>query len=233
MDRHSLSQPTYYHEVSDDDEDLRAAIQASQASFSSEINEDEALKAAIAASLADTGPQTRIQAQAPPRPRLQSPAPAPKQRPVKRSAFQNPDDLFRLDAPSSPPEVEILEIESREIQIEAQAFHREGQQAPRSSPPSSQVRDETKRMLDELDAIALNSRKRNNEEVAEGTKKKAAKKAGAENTENSNAKPRKRAALTQEERVFPLSHAGVKIRILGLRYKQRNKSPKKPNDSRR
>jgi len=231
MDRHSLSQPTYYHEISDDDEDLRAAIEASQRSVSNEFDEDEALKSAIAASLVDMGPPPRIETQVSAQPKLLT-RKQPLPRPTKPSVFQCPDDLFRLDRPSSPPEVEIVEIESQENPRNntdvPREIHRARQQVPRSSPPSSQglVREETKRMLDALDNIALNSLKRKNEDTCAPTKKKSTKTAGAE---NENPKPRKRAPLTQEEKVVHLLQNGINNRILGRRYKRKSKPPRKPN----
>jgi hypothetical protein len=199
MDRQSLSQPSYYHEISDDDEDLRAAILASQNSAENEYDEEEALKAAIAASLAEVTPKRQIQPQT-------TMIPTGKQSQVqlpsgaKASLFQSPDELFR-PLPSSPPEVQVLDVEvvETEVQVSQREIYREVQRAPRPSPPSRQVRQDTKRMLDALDDIALNALKRKNEDQETQSTSKSSKKAGVENGENPRA--RKRAALTQEEKV--------------------------------
>jgi hypothetical protein len=220
MNRQSRSQPSHYHDISDDDEDLRAAILASQNSIENNYDEEEALKAAIAASLAEVTPKARIPPEAPRRPVEAPRRPVPSQSQMrapprnKTTVFQSPDEFFG-PVPSSPPEVQVLEVEleDREVQVSQREIYRTVQREPRSSPPSSQIRHDTKRMLDALDDTALNALKRKNEEDSVQSKKKVSKKAGVENAENP--KPRKRAALTQEEKVHPNSRERLTLGFQG------------------
>lgn len=145
-----------YHEISDDDEDLRAAI---------------------AASLADCC----------------TPQPKPTQPALSRSSsvFQCPDDFFR----SSPPLSQVSVRPAAPPSSQISAKHSE----PPSSGSSARIRDDTKRMFAALDDLTTNFLKRKNEDLPSQTKKKSAKKTGSENTEAP--KPKKRGALTQEEKV--------------------------------
>lgn len=146
-----------YHEISDDDEDLRAAIAASLADFHT--------------------------------PRPKSPPIAPER---TSSVFLYPDEILR----SSPP---MSHVSAKHAPPPSSQLSAKGSEPP-SSGSSARVRDDTRRMLMALDELTTNILKRKNEEVPTQAKKKStAKKSGSENGDA--AKPRKRAGLTQDEKV--------------------------------
>jgi hypothetical protein len=134
-------------------------------------DDDEDLRAAIAASLADL--ET---------PKARKASAAPMKRAT--SAFQCPDEAFR----SSPPPSQ------KSVRARSEAPY-----IPRATPPSSQIRPDTRRLLDALDDITMNMFERKaDEEPARPKKKASVRSTAAENTENP--KPKKR-GLTQEQRV--------------------------------
>lgn len=152
-ERPRSNQPPLYHEISDDDEDLRAAIAASLADL-----ETPKAKATSTASMKRT-----------------------------TSAFQCPDEAFR----SSPPPGQ------KSVRARSEAPY-----IPRATPPSSQVRQDTRSLLDALDDITMNILERDPDEEPARTKKKTSvRNTATENTENP--KPKKR-GLTQEQRVIPI-----------------------------
>ena len=141
-------------------------------------DDDEDLRAGIAASLADFST---------PRPNSVPIAPA-----RASSVFLFPDEIFQQSPPMS--QVSVNHAPPPSSQVSAKYSE------PPSSGSSDRVRDDTRRMLRALDELTVNVLKRKNEEVPTQTKKKStSKKSGSENVDVS--KPRKRGALTQEEKV--------------------------------
>lgn len=144
-----------YYEISDDDEDIRAAIAASLADISS---------------------------------------PRPQQTPPQSStAFRRPDELFRPSPPSSQSSINMMAPQGSQA---SQKYS----EPPSSQSPSKTVRDDTRRMLKELDDLTF---KPKNDEISTQREKKSNTKRKVA-AENSNPlQPRKRATLTQEEKVYP------------------------------
>lgn len=193
------SNSNIYNEISDDDEDLRAAIAASLADTpphratafpsafpaapiqeTSNLNiyheisdDDEDLRAAVAASLADIQP--KLVARPPSR---------------ELSLFECPDDFFRSSPPPSQVSVRPAAPPSSQMSTYSE---------PPSSAPSVRVRDDTKRLLAALDDLTENVLKRKNEDVPTQTKKKSVKKTSSENIEAW--RPKRRGALTQSVKV--------------------------------
>jgi hypothetical protein len=159
---------------------LQEKSRANSSNISYEISDDddEDLRAAIAASLADLHTS-----------RPNSPSIAPAR---TSSVFLYPDEILSSSPPMS--QVSLKHAPPPSSQLSAKDAE------PPSSGSSARVRDDTRRMLMALDELTTNTLKRKNEEVPTQAKKKSTvKKSGPENSDAP--KPRKRATLTQDEKV--------------------------------
>jgi Ubiquitin interaction motif len=212
--------PAAYHEISDDDDDMKAAIalslKDSQNSQPTVVPDDD-LEAAIQASIAEANraSQTTVNIDniplrsntltsqpknIPPKPTnipskptsIPSRPTAIPSRPV--STFRCPDDLLNPPprAPQPPATARLAEPRHPITPITTNN---------RPPPSSAVISADTRKMLDMLDTIATNSLKRKSPD-AEAPKKK---KPGPKPSENTNPKPKR---TTQEVKVLsppPLS----------------------------
>ena len=189
-----------YGEISDDDDDLRAAIAASLADMSTPK---------------PAAPQTTSYAQ--PDSMFRSSPPSPKPRPIRSTtSFIHPEDLLR----SSPP--------PSRGSVAGSTSQRSAHAAPssqNSDPPSSQIRDDTRRMLLALDEVTANIMREKHDPAA-AKSKKASKRQTEE--ENEGTSKRKKRAISQREKVHSLrtlrannrthvSHLSRKSKQLGRR----------------
>lgn len=169
-------------------------------------DDEEALRAAIAASLADMGGPQSSGYHAPPNPPPPKPPPVPpvQRKPAKNlSAFVCPDTLFQSSPSTSPAGTPKLKV-SQVTQSAAEPLRSKVNTT--SSRPVPVVRDDTRRLLEELEKVTTKPRKkRGSDESPEPKKKKAAKKQDENLPDNGEApKPKSRSRLTQEEKVHSL-----------------------------
>ena len=154
-----------YGEISDDDDDLRAAIAASLADMSTP-------KPAAAQTTSYIQPDSMFR----------SSPPSPKPRPIRSTtSFIHPEDLLR----SSPP-ANSGSVAGPTSQMTAHA-------APcsqSSDPPSSQIRDDTRRMLLALDEVTTNIVRENHDKAAAKSKKPSKRQTGKETECTSKRKKR-------------------------------------------
>ena len=166
-----------YRELSDDDDDLRAAITASLADTSTPK---------------PAAPQTASYIQ--PDSIFRSSPPSPKPRLIRSTtAFLHPEELLR----SSPPASQGC-VAGSTSQTSARA-------APcnqSSDPPSSQIRDDTRRMLLALDEVTTNIIREKDDKATAKSKKKVSKRQTEEESE-STAKPKKR-GISHKKKVHSL-----------------------------
>jgi len=205
-------QPTndrIYHDISDDD--------------------DKDLKATIAASLADF---EASQSQ-----------PAPAVRPIKETpveeveiiSFEDPDSFWQLSPRPSQSRREPSRSQTPSIPKPSISTPRPLDNCFRSSPPSSQaslVRDETRRMLDEITRNVLKRKSSPIDDIPPQPKKKSTttkKTTAADPSENP--KPKRR-ALTQEEKVAPFLVVTNAGRPCGISIRKRS-SPRSKTSRKR
>ena len=195
-------------------------------------DDDEALRAAIAASLADMGGPQSSNYPAPPNPPLPKLVPVPpvQRKPAKTSAFVSPDTLFQSSPSTSPAGTPKLKA-SQVAQSAAEPLRSKVNTT--SSRPVPVVRDDTRRLLEELEKVTTKPRKkRGSDESPEPKKKKAAKKQDENLPGTGEApKPKSRSRLTQEEKVYSLpsmlSNANRTVVKLRKHASKQTKSPKR------
>jgi hypothetical protein len=191
--------PTY-HEISDDDEDLCAAIAASLADMSTPKPSQQDPSFVHPDSLFRSSP------------------PSPKPRPIpSTTAFRHPSKLLQ-----SSPSAGQISVTASASQVARAVPCSQG-----PDPHSSQIRDDTKRMLLALDEVTTNIIREKDDKGSAKLKKKASKRAKEDELE-STPKPKKRRPTQKVQ--FPYESRG-NIRIRVQQLNPRNRPRKRPNVS--
>ena len=175
------------------------------------LDDDEALRAAIAASLADMDGLQPSSYYPPPNPPPRKPDPPPKPAPappvqrklvLKTSSFVSPDTLFQFSPSTSP--VGTAKPKASQVTQTAEPVRSKVQTAS-SRLGGAVVRDDTRRLLEELEKVTSKPRKIVSESPE--PKRRQPSKKHDENLalvlddENLAPKPKPRSKLTQQEKV--------------------------------
>ena len=166
------------------------------------LNDDEALRVAIAASLADMDELQASSYYPPPNPPPRKLEPPPKPAPalpvqrklaLKTSSFLSPDTLFQFSPSTSP--VGTVKPKASQVTQTAERVRSKVKTAS-SRLGGAVVRDDTRRLLEELEKVTSKPRKKVSESPEPKRRQRAKK-----HDENLAPKPKPRSKVTQQEKV--------------------------------